>query len=518
MMSKINKFVFVVCGGAEHIETLNFSIPYLKKYSDNEIIVVTDTTRNEIQIKHNLIYDIQTPKHFDHHQASIFLKTGLNQFLDMATNIQYCYLDTDVIAIRPGVDKIFSFYEAPITFCSDHCRMDSFSPYAVYDVQSDQLLKKQKYLNAVLAKHQELEDATREQSRFHERQIKKITEDYRAFIPENIFDYERQWANLQTQYFENLYPKEQFNPLVYFHSLFLFTRKVKQLNPPRNAGLKVTLAHFILSYGGAFFDKLSSRLLQAVSLVTPPQSKNKIKKCLHGDLDFIAFFEARGFRFDAQKKKWYSPKGDELFLPEYDFQIYIKKRGYKLDIIHDHWYNENDELVFQGHSYIKDVERETGFSWDEEAQCWKDKEENILQALKSDALAKLIEKKFGLLISKPNWQHWNGGVFLFDNQSDAFLSTWHQWTLEIFKDPHWKTRDQGTLIATAWNYGLQNHKLLPIEYNFIADYYHLNMDYKGDFTFDLNEKGIAIQPYFLHVYHHFGDQDWKLWQDIENLL
>jgi hypothetical protein len=49
-----------------------------------------------------------------------------------------------------------------------------------------------------------------------------------------------------------------------------------------------------------------------------------------------------------------------------------------------------------------------------------------------------------------DWQHWNGGVFLFDDSSVEFLSSWHEKTvMRIFDLPNWKTRDQGTLIATG---------------------------------------------------------------------
>ena len=65
-----NQFVFVVCGSKEHIDTLHFSLHYLKKKTKNTILVLTDTLRNEISIQHEHIIDVQTPKEFSHHQAS----------------------------------------------------------------------------------------------------------------------------------------------------------------------------------------------------------------------------------------------------------------------------------------------------------------------------------------------------------------------------------------------------------------------------------------------------------------
>ena len=124
-----NKFVFVVCGAREHVETLHFSLRYLKHFSKNEIVIVTDSSRNEIPVKHNTVVDIKTPENFNHHQASIYLKTGLHKFLPQG--FTYCYLDTDVVALNEECDKIFSHKKGLVTFAADHCRMPAFSPNAV---------------------------------------------------------------------------------------------------------------------------------------------------------------------------------------------------------------------------------------------------------------------------------------------------------------------------------------------------------------------------------------------------
>jgi hypothetical protein len=124
-----NIFVFVVCGAAEHVETLHFSLKYLQHFSKNEIFVVTDSSRNEIAINHDQIIDVKVDEKYNHHQASIYLKTGLNKFLPEGNN--YCYLDTDVIAVSENCDLIFNEYIAPITFAPDHCKIRNFSSYAV---------------------------------------------------------------------------------------------------------------------------------------------------------------------------------------------------------------------------------------------------------------------------------------------------------------------------------------------------------------------------------------------------
>ena len=72
----MNKFVFVVCGGKEHIEELNFSLKFLRKYSKNEIIVLSDLKRNEIKIEHSIISRSDTPDDNDQNKAGNFIKTG----------------------------------------------------------------------------------------------------------------------------------------------------------------------------------------------------------------------------------------------------------------------------------------------------------------------------------------------------------------------------------------------------------------------------------------------------------
>jgi hypothetical protein len=76
-----NIFIYVVCGDREHIETLHFSLKYLKHFSKNEILVITDSSRNEIPIEYEKIVDVKTPLEFNNHQASIYLKTGIFKFV-----------------------------------------------------------------------------------------------------------------------------------------------------------------------------------------------------------------------------------------------------------------------------------------------------------------------------------------------------------------------------------------------------------------------------------------------------
>ena len=125
----MNKFVFAVCGAENYISQLAFSIERLKRFTHNEIIVVTDSCRNEIPISHENIIDIKTPTEYDNHQASIYLKTLLHKILPKGYT--YCYLDSDVVCQSKKVDEIFSRYSSPITFANDNMPLEYFSPHAM---------------------------------------------------------------------------------------------------------------------------------------------------------------------------------------------------------------------------------------------------------------------------------------------------------------------------------------------------------------------------------------------------
>jgi hypothetical protein len=103
-------------------------------------------------------------------------------------------------------------------------------------------------------------------------------------------------------------------------------------------------------------------------------------------------------------------------------------------------------------------------------------------------------------------------VFLFGDDSHGFLEAWHQKTLAIFEDPLWRTRDQGTLIATAWEFGMENAPLLPQQYNFIADYDKGAAGITDDRMYLTSDLFVTLcKPSFVHFMHHFGDTDWDLW-------
>jgi glycosyltransferase involved in cell wall biosynthesis len=279
-MSRDRAFVYAVCGKATHIKTIHRSLEYLSPRTELPIIVVTDSRRNEIPVEHANVIDVATPGNFDHHQASIFLKTSLHRILPAGPD--YVYLDSDVLAVDANTDRIFEHRYGPVTFAKDvtfaEHRVGMFSPWAV------------------------------------------------------------------------------------------------NCSCPRDRGIA----------------------------------------CVH--------------------------------------------------------------------------------------------------------LTQAIERKFGVRVPA-EWVNWNGGVFLFGPDAATFLDTWHSFTMQIFEDPYWKTRDQGTLIATVWKLGLNRQNCLPPQFNFILDQNNQYLRFDRGAGYTWHESLPFVRPSFLHLYHADLDRPgWTLERDVEDVL
>jgi hypothetical protein len=146
-----------------------------------------------------------------------------------------------------------------------------------------------------------------------------------------------------------------------------------------------------------------------------------------------------------------------------------------------------------------------------------------------DHLREGIREKFGIEVTEPDWQHWNGGVYLFDAESTDFLDTWHDLTSRMLQDPFWKTRDQGTLVATVWKHGLERQPTLDRNFNYIVDPMQGLSDkdrvgmqpcsYHVDTSYALNGESGLSRPYFLHMINGaLGASGWKNWDDAASLL
>lgn len=390
-MSNKNIFVFVVCGATEHIDALHYSLSALKQYTKNDVLVITDTSRNEVAVQYHNVMDVRTPEHFTHHQASIYLKTSIHRYVPLENT--YCYLDTDVVALSEKVDEIFSHYQPPIIFAPDHCLMDKFSPSAV---------------NCGCA----------EEFRIRTNELR-----------------------------------------------FLFKKHRHLMRQPENEEKKKVL---LQKLDDIKKDKFTYKLLSLKFNLSRHQFR----------LDDDNFL-------DKRRHFWHDAQGNAVLYEKEDSAIaeIESTTDYRCDLSNNHLWTYRGRKVFH-------------------IQC--------------NHLAEQIEKTFGIAISNKQWQHWNGGVFLFDKRGHEFLNRWHEKTKKIFSLKEWKTRDQGTLIATAWEMGLQHHPTLPLRFNLIADFNRQALKHKGDLIFELNEQKVEIKPDFIHVYHHWADHDWEVWRAVEN--
>jgi hypothetical protein len=395
-------FVFAVCGPASHIRTLNNSLRYIRHFSKHNILVVTDHNRNEAPIEHNNVMHIDTPQHYTHHQASIWLKTSLHQHVDLSAGKQYCYLDSDVIALSPAINSIFTLFVPPVMFAPDHCRLAFFSPYA---------------LNCGCKE-----------------------------------TYQKTAQELDT--FE-----KQFNP------------DFKQDFSPEILNERIQLK--------AFFSDIP---------------RNPLRYAL-------TIFKYLFIRLSGIKGSW---RISDKYI--YDSTAHIWKNRSGVIIMHDVLH------------YYKQIEANSSFRLKPLLKKWHDQNGRCVNGhLSCKHLIKALKKKFNVTVSA-KWQHWNGGVFLFDHRSVHFLNDWHKTTTSLFSDDYWVTRDQGTLIATTWLHHLHKHPTLPIEFNFIADYNNQRMRFsaiKGGFT-NNNFAGI-INPAFIHVYHNYGLKGWAVWDEVERI-
>ena len=110
--------------------------------------------------------------------------------------------------------------------------------------------------------------------------------------------------------------------------------------------------------------------------------------------------------------------------------------------------------------YKQALKRLAHWTHDPATQRWTSPEGHEVHTPRCNHLAQHILRQFGILVNDETWQHWNGGVFVFDESSHPFLDAWHRRTVAIFGNPAWRTRDQGTLAATVWEFGLQDSQVL----------------------------------------------------------
>lgn len=185
--------------------------------------------------------------------------------------------------------------------------------------------------------------------------------------------------------------------------------------------------------------------------------------------------------------------------------VVLNIRKKRLEINHNFYY---PNLL----QYRKLIKKKSGYTFNVFKRQWTKNQQPAIYPNRCRHLQQALSEIFHIKVPH-NWQHWNGGVFVFDYQSYDFLEQWHQNTKTIFMNSYWKVRDQGTLIATVFQKNLQNHTTLPEKFNFIADFY------KPEITVDKTQKYLLkgekiIQPALIHIYHHWNDEQWDVWQFV----
>ena len=473
-------FVFVVCGAKEHIDTLNFSLKALRQYADLPILVVTDLSRNEVEIEHptESVIDVRVNEEYNHHQASIYLKTGLHRFLPMENNL-YCYLDTDVVALKADVSKVFNQYTSPITFATDHCKMNRFSPYAIHCDCSQMPDELQGLIDRYALEFQ------------HLMKNQKIVD--QALNEWRIFKKQFPLEQAKNEWFDGL------------------LKNRPELQTKRAQLLKLTspqLPRHRLLYNYLFRVFPNYRRPFGIKQWKDPEGN----LLLDEGPDYYRFMKEKGFFHDSKTNQWTDSTGRaSLELPK-TYDEFFANRNLCYNSKEEAWYTPSGKLLLP--NITKLIERKSPYWYDATTDTWYDQNNNRVFVNECNHLYDAIKKDFKVDVKQSTWQHWNGGVFLFSKESIPFLDTWHELSLEAFGLPDWKTRDQGTLIATVWKYGLEDQTTLPVRFNFIADYYHPTMTYVGDLVFLLKVAEPTISPSLIHIYHHWGDKNWAVWRDV----
>ena len=192
-------------------------------------------------------------------------------------------------------------------------------------------------------------------------------------------------------------------------------------------------------------------------------------------------------------------------------------KGYRYIKKEQAWFDSSGKKVlYPIESYYDAVSRETGLRFDQAGNFWCDDRLQDVCIPKCTHLHQQIHREYGIRIEPDTWQHWNGGVFVFDQRSVDFLEFWHRETLRIFSEKDWKTRDQGTLALTAWKFQLERQPTLDKRFNYILDHHKPGLGFEVDKGFTRDDGIHWERPDMIHVYHRFGDPEWDLWQFIES--
>lgn len=492
-------YVFVAVGAQEHLDTLHDVLPLWKASTHNPILVVTDNKRNVYPIEHDRIIDIDIPESFDHHQAAILLKTGLYEYVNWDLADTWVYLDTDILPVRLPVENIIDQFYPPITFAPDHCTMQEFALSAVRHEADDKMNAEYAAIKKEVQVFfdEQLEHQNEHASEFNS--VVKITNAYRHKLLEN--EPSDRLRRARDSYFQSkkTHKTQAIQLLETTNKCISSKNRIKQtLGKIQRFFLK----KYFAKSSRYNFETDGSGVWTAIDL-------------LHKHNHFQEF----NITWNKKNNQFIDNKSntiiDESSLVR--FSDFAECHGLKYEPAEDAWYTFDGLFFWKPYPLLENIYKKINMYYDPERLLFKKENgDTVYYVRKSTALHERIKEDFQISIHDDDWQHWNGGVFVFDRSAKTFLNDWKQRCLDAFQLPNWKTRDQGTLIATVWDHNLQNHKTLPQEWNFIADYYKDEIVYKGNFEFQVYNE--TIKPSLLHIYHHWGDIEWSLWRDCQQIM
>lgn len=258
------------------------------------------------------------------------------------------------------------------------------------------------------------------------------------------------------------------------------------------------------------FDYKKERFEWIHRLIPQPEKNEYIKAERDKLLNIFTTYKSAPIRYVLQIFKFlfnrYLTKKSVFYLTP-DFYFLRKSRA---------WYNRENELIDYDKKFYLRVLRKK-FKIYPSGDVWVDKEGKRLipETPYCDHLQEYLQNKYSLDIPS-NFRHWNGGMFLFDKRSLDALDTWHKLTLNMFYDKSVSIKyiDQLSLIVTAFRHGFYNKPFLPFRFNFITDFGNKKVRYQTNKGYTYNNFQTIFQPAALHIYHHWNDKNWSIWQAI----
>lgn len=224
--------------------------------------------------------------------------------------------------------------------------------------------------------------------------------------------------------------------------------------------------------------------------------------------------------FHAYKKQPHRHATDIL---QYLYNRYLSAKSsftfekrYHFDKITRTWHQDGYLIDYDRKHYLRKMRQQYGFM--PASAHWQDKTGTKLipETPHCSHLREFLKNDSGLSLPA-DFRHWNGGVFLFDNQSFPAFETWHYHSSRLMKNPLLANKyiDQLSLIITASEHDFQHKSRLPVKYNFITDSGNKEVAYHPDKGYTYNAFQTTFALAFLHVYHHWGQKKWSIWQAVQ---